>query len=490
MQNIGLDRLRSWLTADDPRLALGTAVGVAVLIGLLTGALFGSLGPVLALGAVGALVVGLLMLRSTQWGLFALIGLICLLPYGAIPIDVGFRPTFIDAVLLALFGVWFVRLVTGTQRTFETSALGIPIFAFLLWAIITFIAGLAHTPLSATVLRRFAEVLLAVSLFFVIVNEIKRVESLKQITAIIILSGGLTGFLGVLFYVLPGPLTVRFLSKLAVFNYPAGAGILRFVEDDPSQPMRAIATSIDPNALGGLLVIVTAVAVVQLFADQPVLPRRLLAPLAGLMGLSLMLTFSRGSMAGLAAALTLVGVLRYRKLLLLMILAAILMLLLPQTQVHVTRFVEGIRGQDLATQMRFGEYKDALILISRYPVLGVGFSGTPDIDLYLGVSMLYLIIAEQMGLVGLFIFLIVAGTYFVITYRAWRRTPRGHVVEGHLLAYQTALAGALVGGIFDHYFFNINFVHLVALFWLVMGLGVAAARLAQPEDKSASPREW
>jgi hypothetical protein len=418
--------------------------------------------------------------------LFALIGLICLLPYGAIPVEVGFRPTFIDAVLLALFGVWFVRMVTRTQRTFEASALGTPIFAFLLWAVITFIAGLAHTPLSATVLRRFAEVLLAVSLFFVAVNQVRRIESLEQITAVIILSGGMTGFLGVLFYILPGPVTVRILSRLAVFNYPAGAGILRFVEDDPSQPMRAIATSIDPNALGGLLVIVTAIAVVQLFADRPALPRRLLLPLAGLMGLSLALTFSRGSMVGLGVALGLAGVLRYRKLLWLLVLVAILMFLLPQTQVYVTRFAEGLRGQDLATQMRFGEYKDALILINRYPVLGVGFSGTPDIDLYLGVSNLYLLIAEQMGLIGLLIFLVVAGTYLVVTYRAWRRTSRGGGVEGHLLAYQAALAGALVGGVFDHFFFNINFVHLVALFWLVMGLGVAAARLADNPSQGSS----
>ena len=40
-------------------------------------------------------------------------------------------------------------------------------------------------------------------------------------------------------------------------------------------------------------------------------------------------------------------------------------------------------------------------LIARYPIFGVGFTGVPDIDLYLGVSMLYLIIAENMGLVGL-----------------------------------------------------------------------------------------
>jgi O-antigen ligase len=50
---------------------------------------------------------------------------------------------------------------------------------------------------------------------------------------------------------------------------------------------------------------------------------------------------------------------------------------------------------------RLGEYKDALILIQRYPILGVGFSGSPDIDTYIGVSNMYLLIAEEMGLVGL-----------------------------------------------------------------------------------------
>lgn len=203
------------------------------------------------------------------------------------------------------------------------------------------------------------------------------------------------------------------------------------------------------------------------------------------MGLSLVLTYSRGSMAGLAAALLLVGILRYRKLLWLIGAGVVLMLILPPTQVYVARLIEGLRGQDLATQMRFGEYKDALILINRYPIFGVGFTGTPDIDLYLGVSSLYLLIAEQVGLVGLFFFLVVVATFFLVTFRAWRRMPRGCETEGYLLAYQAALAGALVGGIFDHFFFNINFIHLVALFWLVMGLGMASARLAPPVSEPA-----
>lgn len=480
MQFRALDGLRGWITADDPRLALAGVLFVCLAAGVLVGALFGGLGPILAVGLVGALAAGLLMLRSTDWGLYALVALITLLPYAALPVKVVFTPTFLDLILIALFAVWLGRMVTGAQRTFVTSALGLPLFVFSVWAVIAFIFGLGHAPLTPNVLRHFAEVLLAVSLFFVAINRVRRVEVLERVSRVLVLAGGGTALLGLVFYFLPGNWTVAILGRLAPFGYPTD-GILHFIEDNPENPMRAISTSIDPNALGGLLVILTIVAVTLLMARQPILPRRYLALIAGTMLVCLILTFSRGSMAGVVAALGLLALLRYRKLLPGMAAAGGLVLLLPQTQFYVTRFVEGLQGQDLATQMRFGEYKDALILISRNPLIGVGFAGTPDIDLYIGVSNVYLLIAEQMGLVGVALFVIVLITYWVVTFRAWRKLPRGHRLEGPLLAYALALVGAAVSGIFDHFFFNIDFVHLVSLFWLVMGLGVATALLVEKE---------
>lgn len=482
-----IDRLRTWLASSDPRLAVGSALGVALLVGAAVGALIGGLGALPALGLLGVLGVAALLMRSDQWGLPLLLILICLLPYAAVPLDLGFRPTFIDLALLAVFATSLLRAVTRKPHTFESSRLGTPILAFLLWTLVTFVAGLAHSPLSVTVLRRFVEVLLAILLFFVVLYQVRDIEALRRVIAMLTVAGGLSGALGVLFYVLPEAWTVNILSKLAIFNYPTGPGILRYVEDDPSQPMRAIGTSIDPNALGGLLVIVTVVTVTQLFAARPALPRLWLMPFAGLSALCLLLTFSRGSMVGLVLALTLVGILRYRKLLVLLAVLAILFLILPLTQVYVIRLWEGLRGEDLATQMRFGEYKDALILISRYPLMGVGFTGTPDIDLYLGVSSLYLLIAEQIGLVGLLLFLLVVLVYFVVALRALRHAPRGEESEGYLLACVAALAGALVSGIFDHFFFNINFIHLVALFWITLGLGIATARLVHRAAVDSRP---
>jgi len=111
------------------------------------------------------------------------------------------------------------------------------------------------------------------------------------------------------------------------------------------------------------------------------------------------LTYSRGSLVGLAVAVLVIGILRYRKLLWLVLAAGVLLLLLPPTQAYVARFMAGIQLQDRATLMRLGEYRDAMGLIGRYPWFGVGFSGSPDADLYVGVSNLYLLMAEEMGVV-------------------------------------------------------------------------------------------
>ena len=484
LQNQALDKLKTLIVSDDPRLAFLGILLVCLVAGGLVGALFGGLGPVLALGVVFVIGAGYLMIHSTLWGMLALIGVITLIPYGTLPFKVVFTPTFIDLILGALFGVWFLRVITGKETKFVGSSVGGPIVLFLFWAVVTFVAGLGHASLTPNVLRNFAEVLLAVCLFFAAINLVRTQRELEWISRAVLWGGGVASLLGILFYIIPELWTIRILSQLRIFGYPTD-GILRYIEDNPENPMRAISTSIDPNALGGLLIILTIIGVAHLFAAKPVMPRRYLVMIAGAMGLALVLTFSRGSLIGVIAALGVMALLRYRKLLIYMLLGGIIFLLLPQTQLYVSRFVEGIQGQDLATQMRFGEYKDAFILISRYPLLGVGFSGTPDIDLYVGVSSLYFLIGEQMGLVGIGLFLLVNLVFFATIYQIWRKLSAGDRLEAPLLGYGLAVFGAMVGGIFDHFFFNIQFTHLVALYWLVMGLAVATGLIITQKQTSA-----
>lgn len=454
-------------------LCLAVAVPIGAATGLL-GALLGS-----------ALLIGLILLyaalRHLQVGLWALVGIIFLLPFAAFPIEIGFSPTFLDVALLGVYFVWISRIVSHQEKRFIAPSPALGVLAFAMMAVACFVAGLGHAPLTANVLRRFFEVILGILFFFVVVNAVRTPQSLRSIVLAIILAASAAAAIGIFLYILPQPLAIRILSALRVVRYPSGPDVLRFIEDNPDLPLRAISTSVDPNVLGGALIFATTITVAQLLGRNPVLPRPWLALAAALMGVCLILTFSRGSFVGLAAALGMLGLLRHRRLLWVGLLALGVMALLPPAQVYIAHFISGIRGEDLATQMRFGEYKDALILISRHPWLGVGFAGTPEVDTYLGVSNVYLLIAEEMGVIGVALFLGTLGTLLGTFFSVRRRLPADSPLEPIIYGTSLAILGGLVGGLFDHYLFNLAFPHATVLLWMTAGLSAAAMHLAKTE---------
>jgi O-antigen ligase len=137
--------------------------------------------------------------------------------------------------------------------------------------------------------------------------------------------------------------------------------------------------------------------------------------------------------------------------------------------------------------MRIGEYQDAFTLISRYPIFGVGFLGAPDVDTYIGVSSVYLLMAEQMGLVGVTVFLLTMGLYYFRAAAAWRGgLKHDPALAPLLLGLTAALLGAMTAGVVDHYFFNLDFTHSVTLFWTYVGLGVACLLLYREPTRDSS----
>ena len=447
-------------------LLLASAAGIALIVALL--------GPLLAIAAALGLLAGYLALRSPRWGLTFVILVTCLLPFATFPFRLGFKPTFLDAALAAFVFVWAAGLLTGRERRIVGSPMALPVAMFLLLALFAFALGGANARPSITTIRRFAEIFGGILLFFVIINVVREQQDLEWAGKTVMLAGAGAALIGVIFYVIPQDWTVRVFNALGRFDYPGGFGALRFIEDDPSNPMRAIGTAIDPNTFGGMLLLFAGLTAPQLFTPRPLFRRWIVVVLLGLDVLCLYLTYSRSAMVGLVVALGLIALLRYRKLLVLGLVGVALLLLLPQAQDYVARFAAGVQGQDLATQMRFGEYKDALRLIARYPVFGVGFSGTPDIDLYIGVSSVYLLMAEQMGLVGLVAFLSALMVFFVMFFRTVRTGLSDLRREALLLGLGGAIAGVLVSGLLDHYLFNLAYPHMVSLFWIYVGLAVAA----------------
>jgi O-antigen ligase len=248
---------------------------------------------------------------------------------------------------------------------------------------------------------------------------------------------------------------------------------------------RATSTSVDPNVLGSLLNLTLAMLVPQLIVRRPLIPRFWAWTLAAMLGVGMLLTVSRSAMVGAGIAVLAISLLRYRKLLPFIAAAVVLVLVLPWTQELIAHFIEGIMREDLSTQMRMGEYKDTFTLIRRYPFLGVGFAGAPDIDIYVAVASVYLIIAAQMGLVGLTAFLVVVG---MVLWRFWTRREAVRDfpdLEPLWYGIHAAILGGLISGVFDHFFFSLDFHHSVTLFWFVVGLATAATQIVDDRISAA-----
>jgi O-antigen ligase len=193
---------------------------------------------------------------------------------------------------------------------------------------------------------------------------------------------------------------------------------------------------------------------------------------------TLVLTLSRAAITSLAVTILAVAWLRYPRLVWIVVFGIAIIFLLPNaSQGYGTHFLEGIQGRDLATQMRFGEYKDAFILLERYPLIGVGFAAAPDADIYLGVANAYLTIAEEMGFVGLAVFVLVIGVLFWWAYIHRQDSDHESSLVVTWWGIHAGLASILVVGMFDHYFVNLEFHPAQIMFWLFVGLALSATRL-------------
>jgi O-antigen ligase len=456
------------------------AVSVLLLavVGVASGWLLAEVGVIVVAALVAALIAAVMMLCDLEAAYVAVIGVVALFPFGSLPFKVGFTPTFLDLALMGLFGVWVLTMMLTEDQPLITTPVGGAVLAFALLAIVAFVAGLSHGALTSYLIRHFAEILMSIGLFYLVVNTVRDTERLGRLVRWLILGASAAAVIGIVLYLLPEDLVVRMLSALDRFGYPSGPGVIWYIRDDPAEMKRAMGTSVQPNVLGSLLSFGLAMLAPQLLAKRPIFPRAVTIILGALLGGCLVLTVSRSAILGVACGVVVISLMRYRKFLPLLLVALLVVLFSPWSQELLGHFIEGFRGEDLSTRMRFGEYKDTITLIQRYPFLGVGFSGAPDIDIYVAVASLYLIIAAQMGLIGLLAFVVVIG---VVLWRFWHtRNVVADLPDLEPLWYgvHAAIVGGLVSGIFDHYFFSPEFHHSVTLFWLVVGLSTAATELA------------
>jgi O-antigen ligase len=461
---------------------IGTMIGLA---GGVLALLLAVGGPIVAFGAVFGVMAALYILSNVSAAIYGVIIVTALLPFGTLPFKVAVTPTFVDMALGAFVLVYAMQWMTGRRTSFRVTPIHALVALYVMWLLLAFALGLRYAPPTSANIRQFAETLLSIAMVFIVGDLIRDTQSLKRLVIVVMLAMGVQALVAIILYILPDQTAAELLVRLARIGYPNG-GVIRFIEDDPNGIERAIGTWVDPNALGGVLAITAALIAPQVFARKPVLPYRWLTlGILGMVVIALILTFSRASVLAIGISLFVVGLFRgYRKYLPMLALVLVLVLALPQTRSYIERFTEAFAGSDRSTQMRLGEYGDSLDLISRNPVVGVGFTGTPEIDLYTNVASMYLIMANQIGLVGVAIYGLMILGVIIYGLQARQVVYDNPQLESLQLGYHAALVAALINATADLYFFRLDFQASILSFWMVITLALTSSRLALEAHES------
>lgn len=467
-----------WYNRLDRRVAallVGLAIGV---LGGLIGLALMMMDTIMLAGFILGAIAGLCIITNVQVALYAIVAIMMLLPFGTVPFDIGFTPTLLDTAIGGFLLIYITQWMTRKRSTLTLTPVHFLILIYVAWLLLTFSLGLRHSSITLNVARQFAGTLLAIGLTFVIVDLLHDHRVLRRLVVVVLVAASVQSLIAITLYVLNDTTADLILSRLGRFGYPVG-GTIHYLESNPALAERAIGTFIAPNSLGGMLAISAVIIAPQVFAKRPTLRYRWLTfAVMLLLAAALVLTISRASALALAFGLGVIGIMRYRRYLPLLMIAGMLLLLLPQAQAYVDLFIQAFTAQDLSTQMRIGEWTDSLRLINRYPIFGVGFTGTPDIDIYTDVANMYLIMANQIGLTGVAIFLVAMGGVFLYGLIGWQYASNDEELDSIHLGFHAALVTALVNAVADLYFFRLDFQPLITLFWMVVALSLASSRLA------------
>jgi len=469
--------------------ALGLGGGLAVSLG----------NPLIPFALIaGLLAIPLLLAAGIQRLIVAAAAIAVLLPFATLPIKLIITPALLEIVLLFLYAVWLARLLRGGGL--NASPVHLPLLIFVALSLFSLILNSPRISgdEATSVVHNYFRLLLGIILFYVVVSSVNYAQA-KQLASCLILAGGAAGALGLGLWALPDSLAERLLRGLKVIGYPTDK-VIRYVEDNPAKGERAIGTSVDPNSYAGMLVVVFTLALSQLLAkkEERLLPQWLLLGCVGASGFALLLTQSRSVWIGAAAAALFLALVRYRRLFLYGGLGLVAVFGLGIGGKYLARLQEGLALQDPAQVMRLNEYRNAFDIIQRYPYFGVGFGRSGELTLTTGVSSVYLTIATRMGLIGLASFAFVFFAFFAYVLPRLRSRATTNTVSNPnpqpnpppqagsgldreaartlLLGLVAAVIGALVVGLPDHYYFNIEFPHMSALLWLYVGLAVVLAK--------------
>ncbi len=311
--------------------------------------------------------------------------------------------------------------------------------------------------------------------YFVVINTVKTRKQLFDALALFVLSGALVCLYGVAQYVFGWDTASAWMDE----------------EMFTDIKMRVYSTLENPNVLGEYILLVVPVCVGLLWERSKKLSKAMYLVLAGLMFLTLILTFSRGCWIGFIIVAGIYVTFVCGKLWGLALIALpFVPMVIPESIIN--RFVSVGDMTDSSTSYRVYIWFGTFGMLKDFWASGIGpgtkaFQSVYPFYSYSGIVAphshnMFLQIFVESGIVGISIFLVLLFMFFKKMVGGYQATSKkGSKLGAMIVAIAAGVAGFCVQGMFDNCFYNYR---VFLIFWYVLALGMAAVNLAKAEQKA------
>ncbi len=358
--------------------------------GLITGAICGLLSPILAILFVAGLFFVSLVLYKVEFGVFITLFLAPIIPTMAV----------VGLSLLCLLSL-VIKAITTAKFEWRFDGTGLLVISMILIYLLSSFTSFA--PFKS--LQIWSVYFVFMVFYFVIINTIKTKAQLFNILKVFAISGVLVCLYGICQYVFGWNINQAWMDE----------------EMFGDIKMRIYSTLENPNVLGEYILLVLPVCIALMWTTKKFLSRIVFAGFSLILGVALILTFSRGCWLGIMASAAVFITFAAGKLWGLALIALpVIPMIIPESILN--RFTSIGDMSDTSTSYRVYIWMGTLLMLKDFWLSGIGPGTEAFTEVYPFYSYnlivaphshnLFLQIITETGILGIVIFLILLIAFF------------------------------------------------------------------------------
>lgn len=424
--------------------------------GIVCGIICGLLSPLYALLFIGGILFVSLVLYKVEFGVFATVFLAPIVPTMAV----------VGLSFVCLFSL-VIKALTTKKFTFRTEGIGLMVIMMILVYLLATVTSFA--PFKSA--QIWAVYFAFMAFYFVIINTIRTKKQMFNLLKVFALSGLLVCLYGIAQYLFGWNIAQAWMDE-------------EMFEDIK---MRIYSTLENPNVLGEYILLVLPVCIALMWTSKKIFPRIVFALFAGVLGIALILTFSRGCWLGIMAAAAVFVTFAAGKLWGLALLALpIIPMIIPDSIIN--RFTSIGDMSDSSTSYRVYIWMGTILMLKDFWLSGVGPGTEAFTQVYPFYSYsaivaphphnLFLQVMTETGVLGISAFLLLLFLFFKRLIVGCQHFGKGHPLTVVIVGIGAAVIGFLLQGMFDNCFYNYR---VFMIFWAVIAMGVACCQVAKSE---------